>query len=89
MKIFLYKFVIILIGLFLIFELTLGSLIKDFKREYVNLLSKEKIESIKSKARQEMRTAINKDVYLDPEDAKLISRFIKKIQNELNIEESK
>ena len=55
----------------------------------MNLLSKEKIESIKSKARQEMRTAINKDVYLDPEDAKLISRFIKKIQNELNIEESK
>ena len=34
-----------------------------------------------------MRSAIKKEVYLNPDDALLISRFIKKIQKELEIEE--
>ena len=35
-----------------------------------------------------MTIAVNKSVYLDPDDAKLISNFIKKIQKELDITES-
>ena len=35
-----------------------------------------------------MNAAVEKDVYLDPEDAKLISNFIKKIQKELHNSES-
>ena len=83
MKIFLYKFVIILFGVFLLFEFTIGSKLKDYERNLKSILSKQSIESIKLKAKDEMRVAINKDVYLDPKDAKLISQFIKKIQKEL------
>ena len=83
MKIFLYKFVIILFGVFLLFEFTIGSKLKDYERNLKSILSKQSIESIKLKAKDEMRIAINKDVYLDPKDAKLISQFIKKIQKEL------
>ena len=83
MKIFLYKFVIILLGVFLLFEFTIGSKLKDYERNLKSILSKQSIESIKLKAKDEMRIAINKDVYLDPKDAKLISQFIKKIQKEL------
>ena len=32
-----------------------------------------------------MRSAIKKDVYLNPEDAKLIGEFIDKVQKELNM----
>ena len=35
-----------------------------------------------------MRVAINKDVYLDPKDAKLLNQFIKKIQKELKDSEN-
>ena len=88
MKFFLYKFIIILFGVFLLYELTIGSKIKHFERNFVTFFSKEQVELIKLKARKEMKSAINKDVYLNPEDAELISRFIKKIQGELDINES-
>ena len=88
MKIFLYKFAIILVGVFLLFEFTIGSKLKLYERNLINILSKQNIESIKQKAKDEMRIAINKDVYLDPKDAKLLNQFIKKIQKELKDSES-
>jgi len=88
MKIFLYKFAIILFGLFLLFEFTIGSKIKYYERKLTNILSKQNIELIKQKAKDEMRIAINKDVYLDPKDAKLLNQFIKKIQKELKDSEN-
>ena len=88
MKIFLYKFAIILVGVFLLFEFTICSKLKHYERNLTNILSKQNIESIKQKARDEMRIAINKDVYLDPKDAKLLNQFIKKIQKELKYSEN-
>ena len=88
MKIFLYKFAIILVGLFLLFEFTIGSKLKLYERNLINILSKQNIESIKQKAKDEMRIAINKDVYLDPKDAKLLNQFIKKIQKDLKDSEN-
>ena len=89
MKFFLYKFAIILVGVFLLFEFTIGSKLKHYERNLTNILSKQNIESIKQKVKDEMRIAINKDVYLDPKDAKLLNQFIKKIQKELNDSENK
>ena len=83
MKIFLYKFAIILVGVFLLFEFTIGSKLKHYERNLTNISSKQNIESIKQKAKDEMRIAINKYVYIDPKDAKLLKKFIKKIQKEL------
>ena len=83
MKFFLYKFAIILVGIFLLFEFTIGTRLKHYERNLTNIISKQNIESIKQKAKDEMRVAINKDVYLDPKDAKLLNLFIKKIQKEL------
>ena len=51
--------------------------------EFQKLKSKETIEIIKNKLRKEMTSAINKENYLNPEDAKLINEFINKIQKEL------
>ena len=88
MKIFIYKFIIVLIGAFLLFELTIGSKIKYYERNFISFFSKGQIETIKLKLREEMNSAVEKDVYLDREDAKLISNFIKKIQKELDNSES-
>ena len=88
MKIFLYKFAIILVGVFLLFEFTIGSKLKYYERNLTNILSKQGIESIKQKAKDEMSIAINKDVYLDPKDAKLLNQFIKKIQKEIKNNEN-
>ena len=87
MKIFIYKLIIVLVGLLLLFEFTIGSKIKEYERTFMSFFSKSEIESLKTKARKEMHSAINKEVYLNPDDALLISRFIKKIQKELEINE--
>ena len=77
-----------MVGLFLLFEFTIGYKLKNYERNLTNILSKQNIESIKQKAKDEMRIAINKDVYLDPKDAKLLNQFIKKIQKELKNSEN-
>ena len=48
------------------------------------LKSKENIEIIKDKLRDELRNAIRKENYLSPDDAKLINEFINKLKKELS-----
>ena len=86
MKIFLYKFIIVLFGIFLLFEITIGSKIKHYERSLKSITSKSNIELIKSKIREEMKTAIKKERYLNPEDSELIGQFLRKIQKEINID---
>ena len=45
--------------------------------------SKDKIESVKNKLRSEAKVAINKDVYINSEDAELINKFLNKIKSDL------
>ena len=84
MKIFLYKFIIILFGIFLLFEITIGSKIKFYERNFKNLYSKTNIENIKLKIREEMKSAVKSERYLNPEDSALIGQFLEKIQKEIN-----
>jgi len=63
--------------------MTIGSQIKEFKEEISYLKSQKNILLIKDKARKELRSAIKKENYLNPEDAKLINEFLNKIKKEL------
>jgi len=84
MKIFLYKFIVILLGIFLLFELTVGSQIKKLERKFYSLTSKEKIFIYKNKIKEEIRKANTKEKILSGEDADLLKKFINKINSELN-----
>jgi transcriptional regulator NrdR family protein len=66
-----------------LFQLTIGYTVKKIKEEIYNLKSKENIEFIKNKIREEINAAIKKDKLLDDRDKKLINDFIKKIKKEL------
>ena len=84
MKIFIYKFTIILIGLFLLFQFTIGTQVRKIKQQIYNLSSKEKIYNLKEKIREELKSAESKDRILSKEDASLLKNFINKIDSELN-----
>jgi hypothetical protein len=84
MKIFIYKFTIILIGLFLLFQFTIGTQVIKIKQQIYNLSSKEKIYDLKEKIREELKSAESKDRILSKEDASLLKNFINKIDSELN-----
>ena len=81
---FLYKTIIIFVFLLIFYHLTIGSKIREFESKIENLKSEENINFIKTKVREEMKNAIEKDEYLNRDDAKLINQFLNKIRKELN-----
>ena len=83
MKIFIFKTIFVSICFLILFQMTIGSQIKEFKEEISYLKSQKNILLIKDKARKELRSAIKKENYLNPEDAKLINEFLNKIKKEL------
>ncbi len=84
MKTFVYKTLLIFVCLFVFFQLTIGAKIRQFNSELENFKSKKNIENIKNKVRNELKSAIKKEEYLSPEDAKLINDFINKLKKELS-----
>ncbi len=83
MKIFFYKTILIAFVFFITFKLTVGSLINQTESKIKDLTSKESVEIIKMKIRKEMQNAIDKDDYLNDDDAVLINKFLRKIRSEL------
>ena len=55
MKIFVIKTLIILISIFVLFQLTIGSLVNSLKKDLSDQLSREKIILMKDKIREEMK----------------------------------
>ena len=86
MKIFIYKALITFFLVFVLFKLTIGSLIKNYEKKVDQYLSKEHLAQIKIKVKEEMKNAIEKENYLHPEDAELINKFLKKLQSEIFIQ---
>ena len=83
MKSFIYKTIIVLIAIILLYEFTIGKQIALFKDRFEILLSKEGRRDGVDKIRNEIQKAVNKERYLSKEDAILLNKFIKKIQEEV------
>lgn len=83
MKIFFYKTVLVAFVFFVAFKITIGSLINQTENKIRDLASKENVELVKSKIRKEIQNAIEKEDYINDQDAILIKNFIKKINSEL------
>ena len=84
MRQFIYKIVIIVLAIILVYEFTIGKKISQFGRKVEAISSKEGRKETINKLREEIKRAVKKERYLSKEDAKLINEFILKIQKELN-----
>ena len=84
MRIFFYKFIIIIVGLFILYQLTIGYTINKFEKKFYSINIKEQSEFIKNKLREEIKDTLKKDRILEKEDAILIKKFYLKILNEIN-----
>ena len=83
MKQFIYKTIIVIIAIVVIYEFTVSKQIKQNTSQNEILLSKKGRKEGIEKLREEIKKAIKKERYLSKEDAKLINEFIKKITFEL------
>ncbi len=84
MKIFVYKTLFIFVCVFVFFQLTFAAKIKQLNNKLEEFKSQENINYMKNKLRDELKNAIGKDRYLNPDDAKLINDFITKLKKELS-----
>ena len=84
MKQFIYKMVVIVLSIILVYEFTIGKKISQFSGKVEAISSKEGRKETVNKLREEIKKAVKKERYLSEEDAKLIGEFITKIQREIN-----
>ena len=84
MRIFFYKFIIIIVGIFILYQLTIGYTIKKIQQTFYSINVKEQSEFIKDKLREEIKNTLKKDEILAKEDAILIKKFYLKILSEIN-----
>ena len=83
MKQFIYKTLIAVVAIVLVYELTIAKQIKEFTSQSEVLMTKEGRKDGVNKIREELKKAVKKERYLSKEDAKLINQFISKIRKEL------
>ena len=83
MKQFIYKTLIAVVAIVLVYELTIAKQIKEFTSQSEVLMTKEGRKDGVHKIREELKKAVKKERYLSKEDAKLISQFIQKIKKEI------
>ena len=89
MKIFIYKTVIVLISVIIVFKLTIGQTIKSYENKLNLIKSKDNRENVLNKIKEEIKSANKKERIFTDEERILISTFINKIRKEINLKDSK
>ena len=84
MKIFVYKTIFVLVGIFILYQFTIGKKISFYERYLRNLKNDQGRELIRNKVRDELIKATEKEQILDLKDREILKKFIIKIQSELS-----
>ena len=85
MRQYIYKTLIAVLALILVFEFTIGKTINKFDKKIEALFSKEGRKDTIISIKEEMQKAIDKENYLSSDERVLINDFINKIRRELEI----
>ena len=83
MKTFFYKTITIFFLLFILYKLTIYSTYKKIKSELDFFYSKENVEYIKNKIKNEITKSLGKEKIIKKDDAILLNKFINKIKDDL------
>ncbi len=84
MRIFIYKLLITLAGIYILFQLTIGLFVKEVKKNISEFSSSENISIFKDKIREEIKNGVEKEKILNESDSVLLKKFIEKISKEIN-----
>ena len=85
MKSYIYKVIIAVIALIIVFEFTIGRKFEELNKITETFVTKEGRDQMIFSIKNEMEKAINKDNYLTEDERVLINKFIEKIKNELKV----
>ena len=88
MKQFIYKMIVSIIAIVLVYEFTIGKLIKKYSDKLNYISTKDGRKELVISLREEIQKGVKKERYLSKEDAKLLNQFIRKIQKALRESEN-
>ena len=86
MKIFFVKTIMVAAMFYIVFELTIGSKIKQVEETFLKYKTKSERVKIKEKIITEIERANKKEKILSERDKEVLSKFFKKIRKELETE---
>ena len=85
MKIFIYKTLIVIFSVYVLFQFTLGLKVREYEEKLESLIYNEQARGkIIEKVKEEIKTANQKENLFTPEERELLSTFINKVRKELN-----
>ena len=84
MRAYIYKTLIAVIALIVVFEFTIGKTLNKITNQTEMLLTKEGRKKMVNSLKIEMRKAIEKENYLKEDERILINQFLDKVKKELN-----
>jgi len=85
MREYIYKVIIFVIAIIIVFEFTIGKEISQINEKINSFGSSEGRKKIILSLKKEMKKANEKENYLDEEERKLIRDFIIKIKKEISL----
>ena len=90
MKLFIYKTLIAILSVYLLFQFTVGQKIRKYEYRLESLIhNKQTRDQIIKKIKEEIKTANQKENLFTYEERELLSNFIIKIKKELNLSDEK
>lgn len=83
MREFIYKTFIVIVGVFFLYQFTIGYTISKLEQKIYSIDVKEYSTFLKNKIRDELKSGLKKDFILNKEDAIILKNFLDKINKEL------
>ena len=83
MRLFIYKCIIVFVGIYLTYNFTIGKKIDEYESKLIFLLTDQGREQIRQLIRKEIKNSIDNETLLKKNDQILLKKFIDKLNNEL------
>ena len=84
MRLFIYKCIIVFVGIYLTYNFTIGKKIDEYENQMKYFITDQGREQFRNFIRKELRNSLDNENLLDIEDRVLIKKFIEKLNKESN-----
>tara|TARA_B100000579_G_C22547718_1_gene718324 strand:- start:363 stop:620 length:258 start_codon:yes stop_codon:yes gene_type:complete len=84
MRIFIYKCIVVFIGIYLTYNFTIGKKIDQYESKLMYFITDQGREKMRHLLRKEIKNSIDNEYLLKEEDRKLVKQFLEKLNKELN-----
>ena len=84
MRLFIYKCIIVFVGIYLTYNFTIGKKIDEYESQMKYFITDQGREQFRNFIRKELKNSLDNENLLDIEDRVLIKKFIEKLNKELN-----